>query len=79
MPKDSEKERKTSIIQATILGRVERLAGNGLDTNPFSQGSDQWKAFKDGWSRPLDNPITKILQQGKKSLQDFSDTNDSYA
>jgi hypothetical protein len=79
MPRDSEKERKTSIIQATILGRVERLAGNGLDSNPFPHESDQWKAFKDGWSRSLDNPITKILQQGKKSLRDFSETNDGYA
>ena len=79
MPRDSERERKSSLIQATILGRVERLAGSGLDSNPFTQGSDQWIAFKDGWSRPLDNPITKMLQQGKKSLKDLTEINDGFA
>jgi hypothetical protein len=79
MPKLSEKERKSSLIQATILGRVERLAGSSLDTNPYPQGSDQWIAFKEGWSRPLDSPITKLLQQGKKALAEFSETPDGYA
>lgn len=78
MPKESEKERKSSIIQATILGRVERLTGSTLDSNPFPRGSDQWVAFKDGWIRPLDNPISKILQQSKKTLRDLSETGDSY-
>ena len=79
MPTNSEKERKSSLIQATILGRVERLAGSGLDSNPFSQGSEQWIAFKEGWSRPLDNPITKLLRQGKKTLGDYSEANDGLA
>ena len=79
MIKDNEKDRKSSLIQATILGRVERLAGSGLDSNPFPQGTDQWLAFKEGWSRPLDNPISKLLRQNKKSLGEYSETNDGYA
>ena len=78
MPKLSEKERKSSLIQATILGRVERLAGSSLDINPFPHGSDQWNAFKEGWTRPLDSPISKLLQQGKKALAEFSETPDGF-
>jgi len=73
MRKDSEKERKTSIIQAAILGRVERLAGSGFDSNPFSQDTDQWRAFVEGWSRSLDDPITRILQQGKKIAPKYTE------
>lgn len=69
MSKMSDKERKTSIVQAAVLGRVERLAGNGLEVNPFPEGSDQWRAFQEGWTRSLDNPISRILQQNRKTLR----------
>ncbi len=69
MRKLCDKERKSSIIQAAILGRVERLAGSGAESNPFPQSSDQWLAFQEGWSRSLDDPITRYLQQDKKALR----------
>ena len=56
-----------TLTQATILGRAERLAGNGLVVNPHRNGSYLWKAFVDGWSLPLDIPIIEYLAKAKKA------------
>jgi hypothetical protein len=58
---------KHQITQASILGRAERLAGNGLEVNPHRSGSYLWEAFVDGWSLPLDIPIMGYLAKAKKS------------
>jgi hypothetical protein len=80
MRRECEKDRKTSIIQAAVLGRVERLAGSGLEASPFPHESDLGRAFVEWWSRSLDNPIMRMIQQGKKSLRDMAETaRDSYA
>jgi hypothetical protein len=65
----NKEKSKARTCQATILGRVERLVGNGLISNPFPHGSEEWYAFNEGWSRPFDNPIANILQKNKKTLQ----------
>lgn len=46
------------LIHAKFLGRVERLLGRGCGVNPFPNGSPQWEAFREGWSRALDDPIS---------------------
>ena len=45
-----------TLVQATMLGRVERLTGISIQSNPYSKGSDPWIAFSEGWNRSLDDP-----------------------
>ena len=52
---------KPTLVQATFLGRVERLAGNGIDSNPYPVDSNLWIAFIEGWRRQLDNPLTETI------------------
>jgi hypothetical protein len=66
--------RKSSIIQSAILGRVERLLGSSIDSNPFEMKSELSQAFLIGYSRSVDNPIIKDIQQGKKTIADLSKT-----
>jgi hypothetical protein len=50
--------RNSSLLHAETLGRVERLLGSTIDVNPFPKISKQWQAFRKGWLRALDDPIS---------------------
>jgi hypothetical protein len=53
------KNMNCSLVQAKILGRVERIMGSDCDVNPFPVASPQWNAFREGWLRELDDPISQ--------------------
>jgi hypothetical protein len=52
----------TTTIQAKWLGRVDRLAGNDIQSNPFELGTDNWEAYNEGWSRKVDEPLSLELR-----------------
>ena len=56
-----------TLAQATMLGRVERLTGIGIHSNPYSKDSDLWIAFSEGWNRSLDDPLIGSLRKASKS------------
>ena len=71
---DYRKERAANLLQATILGRVERLMGSGFEANPYPPGSELWEAFLEGYRRELDNPLMStrtmscdVVRQWKRS------------
>jgi hypothetical protein len=68
----NDKLTKISITQAKILGRVERLTGNCLESNPFPKETEQWAAFIEGWTRSIDNPILSVVYPGKESRTNSS-------
>jgi hypothetical protein len=47
------------LMQAKILGRVERLMGSDSTVNPFPVRSKEWEAFREGWFLDLDDPVTR--------------------
>ena len=49
----------TRLDHAKILGRVERLLGSDCDVNPYPATSTQWEAFREGWFRSPDDPISR--------------------
>lgn len=53
--------------QAILLGRVERLSGNRIGSNPYPKGSDLWIAFNEGWNRLIDDPLTESTQKSKQT------------
>jgi hypothetical protein len=53
------KNKNGSLLQAKILGRVERIMGSNCNVNPFPAESPQWYAFREGWLRELDDPISQ--------------------
>jgi hypothetical protein len=55
-------------LQAKILGRVERLLGSDSSLNPFPAMSPQWEAFREGWLRALDDPISREIRIGRRPL-----------
>ena len=65
----SGKTIKASLVQAEILGRVERLAGNSIKSNPYSEGSERWVAFNNGWNRKLDDPLIDSIRKSKQESE----------
>ncbi len=57
---------QTLEMQAKLLGRVERLLGSASSANPFSDESNLWGAFHEGWSRPIDEPVTTRRLRSRK-------------
>ena len=55
-----------TLAQATMLGRVGRLTGISIQSNPFSKNSDLWIAFSEGWNRSLDDPLIGSLRKSKQ-------------
>jgi hypothetical protein len=55
---NKRKENK-SIHMAEILGRVERLLGNNIQSNPYGVDSVLGMAFIKGWMRDMDDAIAK--------------------
>jgi hypothetical protein len=55
---NKRKENK-SIHMAEILGRVERLLGNNIQSNPYDVDSVLGIAFIKGWIRDMDDAIAK--------------------
>ncbi len=62
-----KRSNKSTVVQATILGRVERLSGNRIGSNPYPKGSDLWSAFRDGWNRLLNDPLVESLRKNKEA------------
>lgn len=62
------------LLQAKILGRVERLLGRDCVVNPYPARSEQWEAFQEGWFRDLGDPITREIckrsKAGNRQLQE---------
>jgi hypothetical protein len=55
----NKRKERESIYMAEILGRVERLLGNNIQSNPYEVDSELGKAFIKGWMREIDDTITK--------------------
>jgi hypothetical protein len=51
-----------TIFEALVLGRVEKLSGMSLDSNPFPELVEEWYAFREGWSLPVREPLWNILK-----------------
>ena len=51
--------RNVTLLQAKILGRVERLLGRDCNVNPYPDTSAEWEAFREGWFLALDDPISR--------------------
>jgi len=47
------------LLQAKVLGRVERLLGRNFRVNPYPDTSKEWEAFREGWFQALDDPISR--------------------
>ncbi len=62
----STKEYKHTVLQAKVLGRVERLLGSDCNANPFPEMTKQWTAFREGWFRDLTNSLSCELRTGNK-------------
>jgi hypothetical protein len=55
----NKRKDRESIHMAEILGRVERLLGNNIQSNPYEVDSVLGKAFIKGWMREIDDAIAK--------------------
>jgi hypothetical protein len=59
---------KHKTLQAKILGRVERLTGKPITSNPFPRMSDQWLAFQEGWFREPDDSLIREICSRRRSV-----------